>query len=111
MGVLKQINMKPETIAEGRERYIAYTDNLMVVVIDFEDGPTPEPDTPHAHPHEQITYVVTGEVNFFLDGEPTHLVPGDMVTIPPNVEHTIQPLTKHVRLLDAFHPLRQDFIT
>jgi quercetin dioxygenase-like cupin family protein len=111
MGVLKQMDMTPETIAEHRKRYLAYTENLMMVVIDFEDGPTSEPDPPHAHPHEQITYVVAGEVNFFLDGEPTHLVPGDVVTIPPNIEHSIQPLTKHLRLLDAFHPLRQDFIT
>lgn len=111
MGVLKQMNMTPEIIAEDRKRYLAYTENLMMVVIDFENGPVSEPDPPHSHPHEQITYVVAGDVNFFLDGDPTHLVPGDMVTIPPNMEHTVQPLTEHVRLLDAFYPLRQDFIT
>ncbi len=110
MTVLKQAEAVFDVIAEGRRRYLAHTENLMVVVIDFTDGPAAEPDPPHRHPHEQVTYVVEGEVNFFLDGEPTHLMPGDMVTIPPDMPHTIQVLTDHVRLLDAFHPLREDFL-
>ncbi len=110
MGVIRAADVTPETIAPKRERYLTYTDNLMMVVIDFNDGPTEAPDPPHSHPHEQITYLVSGEVLFFLDGEPTRMVPGDLVTIPPDVPHTVQLLSPHVRVVDTFHPLREDFL-
>lgn len=111
MTVLKREDVTLETIAEGRERYLAYTDNLMMAVIDFHDGPANEPDPPHSHPHEQITYVAVGEVLFFVEGEePVKLVAGDVITIPSNVPHTVQPLTNYLRLVDTFNPIREDFL-
>ena len=110
MGTVKQAEVTRVTFAPGRTRYLAHTDAMMMVVVDFHDGPADEPDEPHAHPHEQISYVVEGEVIFYLDGAPARLGPGDMVTVPPNVPHSIQTLTPHARLVDAFHPLRADFL-
>ena len=110
MGIIKESNLRSAAIAAGRTRYLANTDNLMVAVIDFRDGPTTEPDPPHSHPHEQVSYVVDGEIIFFLNDEPTHLGPGDMFTVPPNVPHSVQLLSEHVRLVDAFTPIREDFL-
>ena len=110
MGIIKSADITKEEIAPGRTRYLAHTQKLMMVVIDFDDGPTDQPDPPHSHPHEQVSYVVSGEVLFFLDGEPTHLVPGDIFTVPPDVPHSVQLLSEHVRLVDTFHPLREDFL-
>ncbi len=111
MGVVKQSEAEALTIAPGRTRYLAQTDHLMMAVIDFTDGPSAGPDPPHSHPHEQVSYVVDGEVIFFLDGLPTHLGPGDMFTVPPDVPHTIQLLSDRVRLVDTFHPIREDFLS
>ncbi len=110
MGTIKQNETEMESVGNKRVRYLTHTENLMMVVIDFDDGPTSEPDPPHAHPHEQVSYVADGEIIFFLDGEPTHLGPGDMFTVPPNIPHTVQLLTHHVRLVDTFTPLREEFI-
>ena len=110
MGIVKQTEVAPQTIAPGRERYLARTDHLMMVVIDFNDGPTEAPDPPHRHPHEQVSYVVSGEVIFFLDGVATPLGPGDMFTVPPDVPHSIQLLSDYVRLVDTFHPIREEFL-
>ena len=82
----------------------------MMAVIDFNDGPTSQPDPPHSHPHEQISYVAAGEINFFLDNAPVRLGPGDMFTVPANVPHTVQLLSADVRLIDAFSPLREEFL-
>jgi quercetin dioxygenase-like cupin family protein len=82
----------------------------MMVVIDFTDGPSEQPDPPHSHPHEQITYVAAGEVLFFLGDTPHHLRAGDMIAVPSNLPHTIQLLTATVRLVDTFNPIRQDFL-
>jgi len=110
MGIIKRSELTPETVAPGRARYLAYTDHLMMVVMEFEDGPASQPDPPHFHPHEQVSCVVSGEVLFFLDGKPTRLGPGDMYTVPPNIPHSIQLLTKQVKLVDAFNPIRKDFL-
>jgi quercetin dioxygenase-like cupin family protein len=111
MAVIKQAEVVKEEIGVKRHRYLTHTDSLMMVVIDFEDGPTSEPDPPHSHPHEQISYVASGEVLFFLDGVPTKLIAGDMVTVPPDVPHSVQLLTASVRLVDTFTPLREDFMS
>ncbi len=110
MGIIKRSELTPEIIAPGRTRYLAFTENLMTVVVDFNDGPTSEPDPPHSHPHEQISYVVSGEINLFLDNKLTRLGPGDMFTVPPNLPHSVQLLTSHVRIVDTFTPIRKDFL-
>jgi quercetin dioxygenase-like cupin family protein len=110
MGIIKRSELTPEIIAPGRTRYLAFTETLMMVVIDFHDGPTSEPDPPHSHPHEQISYVVSGEINFFMENKLTRLGPGDMFTVPPNLPHSVQLLTKDVRLVDTFTPIREDFL-
>jgi len=110
MGTLKQSEITPEPIGEGRTRHLAYTEKLMMAVIDFRDGPTREPDPPHSHPHEQISYVVSGELIVFIGDEQTRLEPGDMFTVPPDIPHTVQLLTEYVRLVDTFHPIRDEFL-
>ncbi len=99
-----------QVIAPGRERYLTHTDHLMMVVLDFQDGPSERPDAPHSHPHEQITYVAEGKVRFFLGDTPHELSAGDMIAVPPDVPHTIQLLTPHARLVDTFSPVREEFL-
>jgi quercetin dioxygenase-like cupin family protein len=110
MNVNKVSEVKAVEIQPGRGRRILHTDHLMMVAMDFADGPAPRPDPPHTHPHEQVTYVAEGEVLFFIGEESTRLGPGDMVAIPPNLPHRIQLLTTKARLIDTFTPLRQDFL-
>ena len=110
MGFLYEKQMAKEEIGPGRRRYLGHTDKLMMVVIDFEDGPGDSPDPPHSHPHEQISYVAAGELIVHIGAESSRLGPGDIYTVPPDVPHTIQLLSKYVRLVDTFTPLREDFL-
>jgi len=96
--------------APGRERRIARLGNLMMVIFDFYDGPMIVPDKPHTHPHEQITYVASGEVLFIKGMDEYHLHEGDMMTIPPEIPHSVQTLSEHVRLVDCFTPPREDLL-
>lgn len=111
MNVSKISQAKAFEVKPGRKRRILHTDHLMMVAFDFADGPAANPDPPHSHPHEQVTCVAEGEVMFFIGEESTRLGPGDMIAVPPDRPHTIQLLTAHARLIDAFTPLRQDFLT
>jgi quercetin dioxygenase-like cupin family protein len=110
MGILKRSDITPETVAPGRSRYLINTDHLMMVAMEFNDGPTSQADPPHAHPHEQVAYVVSGEILFLVDGKSIRLGPGDMYAVPPDIPHCIQLLTKQVKLIDAFTPIRRDFL-
>jgi quercetin dioxygenase-like cupin family protein len=110
MNPTRQNEAERTGIAPGRERYLSHTDRLMMTVIDFSDGPSEQPDPPHSHPHEQITYVAEGKVCFFLGDESYELSVGDMIAVPPNIPHCIQLLTSCVRLVDTFTPIREDFL-
>jgi quercetin dioxygenase-like cupin family protein len=111
MSFFRQKELTAEVFADRRKRVAVHTDNLMMVVFDFGDGPADAPDPLHSHPHEQISYIVSGKVIYFLGDEQQILEAGDMVTIPPNVPHAIQALTPAVRLADAFTPVREDFLS
>ncbi|MEZ5105741.1 MAG: cupin domain-containing protein [Draconibacterium sp.] len=111
MAVLKFDQVPYEKVKEGLERKIIHTKNLMTVLIDFSNGPWEEPEPPHSHPHEQTSYVAEGEIIFYCEGEPErHLEAGDMFAVPSGKMHTIKLLTPHVRLVDSFNPIREDFL-
>lgn len=110
MAVIKNNDSALEMVNNHLTRRISSLENIMVAVCDFTNGPAAEPDPPHFHPHEQITYVEKGELIFFLGSERHKLGEGDMVTIPPGVNHCIQNISPHVRLVDSFHPVREDFL-
>jgi quercetin dioxygenase-like cupin family protein len=110
MAILKYDEAPAEQIRKGAERRLGHTDNLMIVVIDFHDGPKDQPDPLHSHPHEQVSYVAEGEIIFVMDDQQTRLGPGDLFLVPPDKPHSIQQLTEHVRLVDCFTPIREDFL-
>ncbi len=64
---------------------------------------------PHSHPHEQITYVVEGELEFTVEGESRILKKGDGVIIHSNREHSVRVLDKPAKALDAWYPIREDY--
>lgn len=100
-----------EPFRERCERRIIHTARLMTVVIDFGNGPWTEPDPMHSHPHEQTTYVASGEILFISqDQQPVRMTAGDLYAIPPDVPHTIQLLSKTACLIDSFTPVRDDFL-
>ncbi len=98
-------------IKEGLSRRVVYTQNLMMAIIDFNNGPWDEPEPYHSHPHEQIAYVAGGEIIFYCEGrEEVHLKEGDVYAVPGGIKHTVKLLTKEVRLIDSFTPIREDFL-
>jgi quercetin dioxygenase-like cupin family protein len=62
----------------------------------------------HSHPHEQVSTVVEGTFEMTLDGRTRQLDPGTVAVIPSDVSHRGVALT-HCRIIDAFHPVREDY--
>ena len=62
----------------------------------------------HAHIHEQIANVLSGEFELTVAGERRRLAPGTAALIPSNVRHSGRAITA-CRLLDVFTPVREDY--
>lgn len=111
MSVLKFSESTPEIVCDGLERRIIYTSNLMTVIVDFTDGPWAEAEPFHSHPHEQTSYVASGELIFYCEGEgEQHLQGGDLFAVASGKKHTVKILSATARLIDSFNPIRQEFI-
>ena len=64
----------------------------------------------HQHPHEQITYVLSGRFEFTVGDQTTVLSAGMTALIPGGVLHGGKTLTA-CRLIDVFSPVREDYRT
>lgn len=63
----------------------------------------------HSHPHEQIGYLVTGELLFTIGENEFLAKPGDSWAIPGNVRHAVKVLQPSVAV-EVFVPLREDYL-
>lgn len=90
----------------GVVRRAVYLEHVMMTFFDFAPGSVvPE----HDHPHEQITYVVQGAMEFRLGDETQVLQAGDGACCPPGVPHSAVILDEHTVALDAWYPLREEY--
>ena len=95
----------PFEISKGFTARLIHTDTMTLAYVDIEAG-AELPD--HSHFHEQVSNMLEGEFEFVLGGEKMVLRPGEVLVIPSNVPHSGRALTR-CRILDVFHPVREDF--
>jgi len=62
----------------------------------------------HAHLHEQITYVLEGEMEMVIGGQKYLFTPGTTHVINPYTPHSALALTD-CKVIDAFSPPREDY--
>ena len=84
-------------IAEGR---------LMLMEVEFAAGAA---GYEHQHPHEQISYCISGRFEYTLEGRPRVIGPGECVYVPGNTRHGAKALDAGT-LIDVFTPIRDDLL-
>ena len=90
----------------GVTRRAVYLDDVMITFFEFEPKAViPE----HHHPHQQITYVISGAMELELDGEKQVLKAGGGALVPPNTPHSAVIVGEGCKALDAWHPVREDY--
>ncbi|HLI93321.1 MAG TPA: cupin domain-containing protein [Puia sp.] len=62
----------------------------------------------HSHHHEQITFVLEGELEMIIGGEKYLMKAGATHAIPSNVPHSAFAHTD-VKVIDSFAPARDDY--
>lgn len=87
-------------------RTLGATDDAMVVEFRARAG-VQIPG--HSHPHQQVGYVVSGQIEITIDGVTTACQPGDSYAIPGGVTHGAHFPVESV-VIDCFSPIREDYV-
>jgi len=84
---------------------LIHTDFMTFIYWDIDSGAIlPE----HAHPHEQVVHMIEGRFEITIAGETEVLAAGEITAIPSHAVHSGKALTA-CRIMDAFHPVREDY--
>lgn len=98
-------DMAPRELASGLTGYYAHGLHMTMGLIEIKAGSNlPE----HSHPHEQITYILEGQLNMKIDGELVELSAGMFYIIPSNVLHGAVAVSD-CKVIDVFNPVREDY--
>ena len=96
-----------ERVREGVERKAFSGEGATVSLNRLMPGHEPRP---HDHPNEQISYVLSGRLDFHVGDKVVKLGPGGLLVIPPNVRHWgVVVGDEPVLNLDVFTPKRPEY--
>ena len=107
MSFFRKSELKAKNVIDGITLKSVSGSKTMMTFFEFEPGAV---IPSHNHPHEQITYVIEGEMEITVDGETKLLKAGDGVVIMPNQDHSAKILSKPAKAVDAWYPIREDYI-
>ena len=100
-------SMDKEVVNERIWRKVITGDKAMVAQVFIAKGAVvPE----HHHESEQITYILTGALEFEIEGRQIVVSAGQVLRIPSNVPHRAVALEDTLDL-DIFSPIRIDWLT
>jgi len=85
---------------------IGYDSNIMMVKVSFVRGSI---GYKHNHPHQQISYILSGRFEVDINGKTEILVSGDAFVAPSSTNHELKCLEDGV-IIDSFSPMREDFL-
>lgn len=106
--VLKFDDIIPTNPAPGiTRRILAHGGGMMGVEASFVKGAVGEA---HRHPHEQVSYILSGSFRYEVEGKQYILCAGDSYYVAPNELHGAVALEDAV-ILDIFTPQRKDFVS
>jgi quercetin dioxygenase-like cupin family protein len=98
-------NLAPRQLTEGITGYYAHGEKSTFGYVELEAGSSVPM---HQHVHEQITYIIEGQLDMVIGGQACSLTSGMYHIIPSNTPHSARAITA-CRLVDVFGPVREDY--
>jgi quercetin dioxygenase-like cupin family protein len=98
-------NIAPKELVKGIAGYYAHGANMTFGYIEITAGTNM---AIHQHVHEQITYIIEGQLDMVIGGQACSLTAGMYYVIPSNVPHGAFAVTD-CKLIDVFNPVREDY--
>jgi quercetin dioxygenase-like cupin family protein len=107
MKVAKLEGLNTTEVRAGVQRGVFSGDGATLAFTTLDPGHTARP---HSHSYEQIVYVMEGELLFVVGDEEVVMRSGDMLVVPPGVEHWAQTLGDEPAVdLSVFTPRRDEY--
>ena len=98
-------DVKPKALVPGIAGYYAHGELHTFGYVEIKKGSiVPE----HRHEHEQITFILEGQLDMVIAGDPYSLTAGSYYIIHANVPHSAVAATDCV-VIDTFSPVREDY--
>jgi len=98
-------NIKPKEVVHGITGHYVHGDALTLGYVEVKKGSIlPE----HHHVHEQITFVLEGQLDMIIGGVSCPLKAGMYHVIPSNVPHSAT-TPVDCKVIDVFSPVREDY--
>lgn len=104
--IKRNIDSNPVEMVPGVIRRTLVTSNKMMIC-EFKFKADAEIPI-HAHPHEQVGYIVSGRVRMTIDDKEFELSAGDSYAAPSNVTHGAL-ILDDATIVDTFSPPREDY--
>jgi quercetin dioxygenase-like cupin family protein len=102
-------NLPRETVSPLLDRRLITGDKMMIAHVYLKKGCiVPK----HQHENEQITYILEGELKFWIgedESQIVHVKAGEVLTIPSMVFHKAEAMSDTLDV-DIFDPPRQDWL-
>ncbi len=96
----------PRVLAKGVTAKVATGEKMMLSLVTLAPGavvPT------HSHPHEQMGWMVSGTMEFTIEGETRVFSGNEMYFVPGGVPHSAKGGPGGAVALDAFTPPREEY--
>jgi quercetin dioxygenase-like cupin family protein len=84
-------------LSDAREMFAQTAGGHLELVSEWEVAPGGKVH-PHKHPTYEFYYITSGYGRMTIEDETREIRPGDLVVIPPNALHSVEPLTPHAGL-------------
>jgi quercetin dioxygenase-like cupin family protein len=111
MGVLDNVTntktMPDEELTGVMSRRMIVGKNQMLTIWRMKKGAH---SSAHSHPEEQIFWILSGIIEFEIEGKRRRLEAGDSGVIPGDVTHEAWAI-EDVEMANIFSPIRNDYLT
>lgn len=100
-------DIKPKQLTEGIQGFYAHGEKHTMGLVELKEGSI----VPlHSHPHEQITFILEGQLDMTIGGKLYSLTSGMYHIIHSNVPHSAIAITD-CKAIDTFSPVREEYKT
>ena len=105
-GLFREEDMQSVEMTEGIVRkMVSCGERCQIIRFDMRKGVK---IPPHAHPHEQIGYLVRGRFLMRVGDDEFEVREGEGYAVEPNVEHSVEMLEDSIAM-DVFAPPRDEY--
>jgi quercetin dioxygenase-like cupin family protein len=108
--VVRWADIPREQLNESLARKVITGERIMLAHVYLDKGCVVPM---HQHENEQLTYILEGELKFWIgseDSEPVFVKAGEVLMMPSNVPHKAEAIEDTLDV-DIFSPPRQDWLT